>query len=92
VTFFYSGGGIGNARVEVGSASSRFGRSLEYSLRHDVGPRLVGPHFSAESEDDSYAFRCGGTIVFVSTYEPTHAAWKRVLARVARDCPLRRSL
>jgi hypothetical protein len=87
VTFFYSGGGIENARVEVGSPAGKFGQVLESSLRHDVGPRLVGPHFSAESEDDSYAFRCGGAIVLVSTYQPDHAAWKRVLTRVARDCP-----
>jgi len=89
VTFFYSGGGIVNARVEVGSPDSTFGRAIESSLRHNVGPRLVGPHFSAESQDDSYAFGCGAVMVFVSMYEPTEARWRRLLTRVARDCPLR---
>jgi len=90
VTFFYSGGGIEGATVEVGPPNTGFGRAIASSLEHDVGPRLVGPHFSAESEDDSYAFRCGDVMVFVSMYEPSPSRWKRLLTRVARDCPEKR--
>jgi len=87
VTFFYSGGGIEGATVEVGPPKTGFGRAIASSLAHDVGPRLVGPHFSAESQDDSYAFRCGSVMVFVGMYEPSPARWKRLLTQVARDCP-----
>jgi hypothetical protein len=70
VAFVCSGGGITNARVEVGSADGKLGKAVEASLEHDVGPRLVGPHFSAESQDDSYAFGCGDVVVFVD--RPLH--------------------
>ena len=90
VTFFYSGGGVVDASVQVGSPDSRFGRAIESSLEHDVGPRLVGPHFSAESQDDSYAFRCGAVMVVVSMYEPSKARWKRLLRQIAHDCPEKR--
>lgn len=78
---------VGTAAVEVSGAGSAEGRRIAGALKGDVGPRLRGPHFVADTGDDSYQFRCGDSYVFVSMYVPNAERWIAVLTQVARDCP-----
>ena len=78
---------LGTAGVEVSGAGSAEAKRIAGALKGDVGPRLRGLHFVADTGDDSYQFRCGDSYVFVSMYVHTLARWRAILTQVARDCP-----
>ena len=78
---------VGTAGVAVSGAGSAEGLRVAGALKDDVGPRLRGPHFVADTGDDSYQFRCGNSYVLVSMYVPNTQRWIPILTQVARDCP-----
>ncbi len=88
VRIWYRSRGVGQtAVVDVVSSKSQEGRAIASGLETDVGPRIRGPHFVANTGDDSYQFKCGDAYVNVSMYVRSLARWRAILTQVARDCP-----